>query len=114
MTLANAGLYLALFPGDGKKSRRFLFDMLATALGAFHVDFMFFEGENQFEGLVAVEANIIVHGHGILPLDRDHELRLKLYALGRSLCDPSAQDQVRIFGMSFQVARYKRTDHIHF
>src|SRR5271157_632975 len=71
---------LTFLSGHSKKSSRFLFDMLTAALGAFGICFMFLEGENQFEGFVTVEANIIVHGHGILPLDRDHELRIELYA----------------------------------
>ena len=41
---------------------------------------MFFQGENQFEGFVTIVADVVVHGHGSLPLDCEHELRLELYA----------------------------------
>ena len=37
---------LTLLPGHGIKSSRFLLNVLAAALGAFRVYFMFFEGEN--------------------------------------------------------------------
>jgi hypothetical protein len=39
-------LRLTLLPGHGIKSSRFLLNVLAAALGAFRVYFVFLEGEN--------------------------------------------------------------------
>jgi hypothetical protein len=69
---------LTLLPGHGIKSSRFLLNVLATALGAFRVYFVFLQGENYLEGFVTIVANVVVHGHRGLPLDCDHELRLEL------------------------------------
>jgi hypothetical protein len=69
---------LTLLPGHGIKSSRFLLNVLATALGAFRVYFVFLQGENYFEAFVTIVANVVVHGHRGLPLDCDHELRLEL------------------------------------
>src|SRR5208337_272145 len=77
---------LTLLPGYGIKRGHLLLDVLAAALGAFHLYIVFLEGENYFEVLVAIVADVVVHGHGDLPLDRDHELRLELYAEGWRLC----------------------------
>jgi uncharacterized membrane protein YqaE (UPF0057 family) len=54
---------LTLLPGHGIKSSRFLLNVLATALGAFRVYFVFLQGENFFEGFVTIVANGVVHGH---------------------------------------------------
>src|SRR5271157_5643579 len=76
---------LTLLPGHSKKSGCFLLHVLAAALGAFRVFFVFLQGKNQFEGLVTIVADVVVHGHGGLPLDCEHELRLELYADMRRL-----------------------------
>ena len=77
---------LALLPGHGIKRGHLLLHVLAAALGAFHRYIVFLEGENYFEGFVSIIADVVVHGHANLPLDRDHELRLRLYADGWGLC----------------------------
>jgi hypothetical protein len=69
---------LTLLFGHGIKSSHFLLNILAAALGAFRVYFVFLECENQFEGFVTIVANVVVYGHGGLPLDCDHELLLEL------------------------------------
>src|ERR1019366_9719617 len=69
---------LTLLLGHGIKSSRFLLNVLATALWAFRLYFVFLQGKNQFEGFMTIMANIVVHGHRGLPLDCDHELRLEL------------------------------------
>ena len=69
---------LTLLPGHGIKSSRFLLNVLAAALGAFRLYFVFLQGKNQFEGFMTIVANVVVHGHRDLPLDCDHELRLEL------------------------------------
>src|ERR1035438_7861000 len=69
---------LTLLPGHGIKSSHFLLNVLAAALGAFRLDFVFLQGENPFEGFMTIVANVVVHGHSGLPLDCDHELRLEL------------------------------------
>jgi hypothetical protein len=69
---------LTLLRGHGIKSSRFLLNVLAAALGAFRLYFVFLQGKNQFEGFMTIVANVVVHGHRDLPLDFDHELRLEL------------------------------------
>src|SRR5208282_3110117 len=76
---------LALLPGHGVERGCFLFHVLAAALGAFRVYFVFFQSENQFEGFVTIVADVVIHGHGGLPLDCDHELHVELYADTRRL-----------------------------
>jgi hypothetical protein len=71
-------LSLTLLPGHGVECGCFLLHVLAAALRAFRVSFVFFQGENQFEGFVTIVANVVVHGHGGLLLDCDHELRFEL------------------------------------
>src|SRR5208282_260011 len=77
---------LALLPGHGVERGCFLFHVLAAALGAFRVYFVFFQSENQFEGFVTIVADVVIHGHGGLPLDCDYELRFELYAYTGRLC----------------------------
>jgi hypothetical protein len=69
---------LTFLSGHCIKSSRFLFDILAAALRTLRVRFMFPESENQFEGFVTIVANVVIHGHGGLPLDCDHELLVEL------------------------------------
>src|SRR5208337_1951376 len=77
---------LTLFAGHGIERGYLLLHVLAAALGAFHLYLVFFQGEDHFEGFVTIVADVVVHGHGDLPLDRDHELRLELYADGWRFC----------------------------
>src|ERR1035437_4173700 len=60
---------LTLLSGHGVERSHLLLHVLAAALGAFHVYFMFFEGENHFEGFVTIVADVVVHGYGGLPLE---------------------------------------------
>src|SRR5208283_2587307 len=85
---------LTLLPGHGVEGGRFLLHVLAAALGAFRVYFVFFQSENQFERFATIVADVVIHGHEGLPLDCDYELRLELYAdTGRlSVCNPALQD----------------------
>src|SRR5208282_2369179 len=85
---------LALLSGHGVERGCFLLHVLAAALGAFRVYFVFFQGENQFERFATIVADVVIHGHEGLPLDCDYELRLELYAdTGRlSVCNPALQD----------------------
>ena len=85
LVIPSLAFCLTLLPGHGIKRSRFLLNVFAAALAAFRVHFVFFQGENYFEGFVTIFANVVVHGHGGLPLDCDHELQLELYADNRRL-----------------------------
>ncbi len=97
LVIPSLAFCLTLLPGHGIKRSRFLLNVLAAALGAFRVHFVFFQGENYFEGFVTIFANVVVHGHGGLPLDCDHELRLELYRQHPPLvCEPEVAPTSRL------------------
>jgi hypothetical protein len=59
---------LALFGGHCEKCRGLLLHILTAAVRTFGILFVvLLQGQSGFEGLVAIEANIIVYGHGNLP-----------------------------------------------
>jgi hypothetical protein len=61
------GLLLALSSGYGEERGCFLFHVLTSAVRALHIRFVFLQGLDEFEGFMAVVAEIVVHGHGDLP-----------------------------------------------
>jgi hypothetical protein len=59
---------LALLGGHCEKWRGLLFHILTAAVRTLGILFVVLvQGQSGFEGLVAIEANIIVYGHGNLP-----------------------------------------------
>jgi hypothetical protein len=60
---------LAFLARHGKERGGFLFHVLAPALRALNVFFVLLQRQDQFEGLMAIVADVIVHGHGDLPLE---------------------------------------------
>jgi hypothetical protein len=65
---AEAGFVLAFFRGHRKKCGRLLLHVRTSTLRTlWNVIVVLVQAQDQFEGFIAIEANIIVDGHGNLP-----------------------------------------------
>lgn len=58
---------LALLARHREKCSDFLIHILAAAFRALDLRFVLFEGQDDFEGLVAIVTDVLVHGHGKPP-----------------------------------------------
>lgn len=64
------------FPAcHGKECGGFLFHILAPALRALDVFVVLLQGQDQFEGFVAIVTDVVVHGHGRPPVRIAKELQ---------------------------------------
>jgi hypothetical protein len=97
----SCGLRSALLAPDGEKCSRFLFHTLTAALRALDLFFVLLQGENQFEGLVAIVANVVIHGHGNLPLEIADEVR------GYSTAESCGQGKFSVPGSQFSENQIK-------